>query len=92
MRNKLKSKAKQIEENDNYVHHLNQNQEKSSNYLQIHHQSSNKIGSPYPSELKSEKSNISGIAKINQFTETVEEEKDLEGETEDEKNINADII
>ena len=47
------------------------------------------MGSPFPQELMSEKSNISGIAKINQFTETVEEEI---GETEDEKNIDANIL
>jgi hypothetical protein len=47
------------------------------------------IGSPFPGELKSEKSNVSGIAKINQFTETVEEEI---GETEDEKNMDANIL
>jgi len=65
IRNNLKDKAKQIEESqEQYINNLSSYADKSSHFLQATGAGS-KISSPYPLELMSEKSSISGIGKIN---------------------------
>jgi len=65
IRNNLKDKAKQIEESqEQYISNFSSCADKSSHFLQVPGTGS-KISSPYPLELMSEKSSISGIGKIN---------------------------
>ena len=66
IRNNLKDKAKQIEESqEQYINSLSSyGTDKSSHFHQVAGAGS-KISSPYPLELMSEKSSISGIGKIN---------------------------